>query len=117
MLGDFSPWCRVLLKHACILQHIRPLAARSRMAVLEMLSEVVRSIELLARVALLELVRLLQVPHPLVPILRSNPPGQIGSDAWARPWEIISTVATSIGLSRSAGRFVICAITASQSGA
>lgn len=60
---------RILLQHACIFQHVRPLPARPRVAVLEVLPEVVRPEEFLAAVALPELVVRHEVLGPLVPVL------------------------------------------------
>lgn len=60
---------RLLLNHTCCLKHICPLAARSCVTVLEMLPEMVSTEELLARVALPELVHLLQMAQSVVPVL------------------------------------------------
>jgi hypothetical protein len=59
MKRDGLPRRRVLLQHAGVLEHVGPLAAGTGMAVLEVLAEVIGAVELLARVALAELVHLL----------------------------------------------------------
>lgn len=67
-----SPRRRVLLHQTGILQHVCPLAASACVTVLEMLAEVVGPVELLGRVALPELVHLLKVSDPLLPVLVSS---------------------------------------------
>lgn len=67
-VADPSPRGWVLIQHACVLKHVCPLSTGASVAVLEMLPEVVRPVELLGRVALTELVHLLQMPDALVPI-------------------------------------------------
>lgn len=54
-----SPWGRILFKHTSIFQHVSPFTTGAGMAVLEMLSEMVRAIELLGRITLSKFVSLL----------------------------------------------------------
>lgn len=68
----FSPRRRVLLHQTGVLQHVCPLAAGACVTVLEMLAEVIGPVELLGRVALSELVHLLKVSDPLLPVLVSS---------------------------------------------
>lgn len=48
-----------LLNHTCVLKHVRPLAAAASMAMLQMLTEMISSVELLGKIALPEFVDLL----------------------------------------------------------
>lgn len=57
-----------LLLHAGIFKNIGPLAARARMAVLQVLSEVIRPVEFLDIVALAEFVHTSQVLKPTLPV-------------------------------------------------
>lgn len=86
---------RPFLHHARVLEHVGPLAAGAGMAVLEVLAEVVGAVELLARVALAELVHALEVPHAVFPVLvaRHRP-----VRALARPGELLAAVAAHVGL-------------------
>jgi len=68
-MWDSSPRGWVLFHHTSILKHIRPLSAGSRVAVLQVLPEVVGPIEFLAGVALAELVDLLQMTDSVIPVL------------------------------------------------
>jgi hypothetical protein len=82
------------------------------MAVLEMLAEVIRSVELLRRVALAELVHILQMAYPLFPILLRSMSWRHttaqGTAAWpaSRPSKLFTTVPASVGLTRPGRRFV-----------
>jgi hypothetical protein len=76
------------------------------MAVLQMLPEVVSAVELLAAVALSKLVRFLEVPYPILPVLvcdratrpiRQEPP---------RPGVLFAAVAACICLARPIGTLV-----------
>jgi hypothetical protein len=58
----------ILLEHACVFQHVGPLAAGASMAMLEMLTEMIGPVKLLARVAFAKLVLFLQVTDPLLPV-------------------------------------------------
>ena len=63
-----SFWCRIFLHHACVFQHVRPLPARSCVAVLKMLSKLIRPEDLLL-VALPKLV----VHHEVLRTLGCSP--------------------------------------------
>ena len=59
---------RRLLLHASRLKHVRPLSARAPMAVLEVLSEVIRTVEFLTLVALAEFVNVCQMLASCQPV-------------------------------------------------
>lgn len=106
-----SPWCGgLLLNHAGILKHVGPFPTRPLVAVLEMLSEVVCSVKLLGRVALPELVNVLQVANSIIPVLCSDEPGPVGCHT--RTMEIAAAISARVGGARPARRFVECAIVA-----
>lgn len=113
-----SPGRGVFLHHACVFQHVGPLAARPGVAVLQMLAEVVCPVKLLGRVALSELVHVLQMPDPLVPVMFCGVPrydaaaeGTVPGTA-AGPGELVAAVAARIGLARAVRRVVKSAIVA-----
>lgn len=91
-----SPGRRVLLDHACVLQHVGPFAAGARVAVLEVLAEVVGTEELLAAVALPELVHLLQMPDSFLPILVCDVPMCRSAGRDTAPGEVLAAVAAGI---------------------
>jgi hypothetical protein len=106
------PRCWVFLEHAGILQHVGPLSTCARVAVLEMLSEVIRSEELFGRVALSELMHLLQMPNTFIPILFSSVSRRIttvqgtSTRATSRSCEFVAAVATGVSFARSVSRIV-----------
>lgn len=77
-----------------------------------MLSEVIRSEELFRRVALSELVHLLQMPDAFIPVLFSSVSRRIttvqGTSAWAasRSWKFVAAVATGVSFARSVSRIM-----------
>jgi hypothetical protein len=91
---------RFLLQHTRILQHVRPLAARACVRMLQVLAKMVRAEELLARVALAELVCVLQMSDALVPVL-------IGNVSWRSaahltgPGELFAAISARVGLARA----------------
>lgn len=61
-----------------MLKHVRPSPTRSRMTMLQVLPEMVRPEEFLARVALTKLVDILKMANALVPVhLRRNAPNAL----------------------------------------
>ena len=62
-------WWWLLLHHACIFQHVGPFSASARVAVLEVLAEMISPVELLGAIAFPELVVVLQMANTLIPIL------------------------------------------------
>jgi len=61
---------RRLILHACILEHIRPLAASTGMAVFQVLAEVVSTEELLALITFAEFMGEIEVINTLIPVGR-----------------------------------------------
>lgn len=61
-------WERFIF-HARVLQHVGPFPTRTRVAVLQVLSEVIRSEEFLRMVALAKFVHFLQMENSCVPVL------------------------------------------------
>lgn len=97
---------RLLFHHAGILEHVCPFPAGARMAVLEMLPEMVRPVKLLGAVALAELVMVLEVANALVPVLvRHMPPVARGAHG-SRPREFLTAVAARVRLARPRGGLV-----------
>jgi hypothetical protein len=94
---DPSPGRRVFVDHAGCFQEVSPFAASARMAVLQMLSEVVCSKEFLGRVALPELVHFLEVLNALIPVLIRDRP-RTTARAVTRPGEILAAVSAGVGL-------------------
>jgi hypothetical protein len=84
------------------------------MAVLEMLAEMTRSEELLSRVALAELVYLLQVSYALIPILVASHLAPLKTYGIPRTVEVFSTVPTRVSLAWKARRLVERAVVAVQ---
>jgi len=115
------PRCWVLFEHASILQHVGPLSTGARVAVLEMLSEVIRSEELFGRVALSELVHLLQMPNAFIPVLFRSVPGRIttvqgtSTRTTSRSCKLITAVAAGVSFTRSVSRIVESPIVSRQS--
>lgn len=109
---QYLPGGWILVHHTGVLEHVGPLAARACVAVLQMLSEVVRTVKLLGRVALSKLVHLLQVLDPLVPILVCGVSRRITTAEHScarpasRPREFVAAVATGVSFSRPVGRVV-----------
>ena len=60
---------RLFLHHTGVFEHVCPLPASACVAVFEVLAEVVGPVELLARVALAELVHVLKMPDAIFPFL------------------------------------------------
>lgn len=91
------------------------------MAVLEMLSEVIRSEELFGRVALSELVHLLQMPNAFIPVLFRSVPGRIttvqgtSTRTTSRSCKLITAVAAGVSFTRSVSRIVESPIVSRQS--
>lgn len=112
---DRLPGGGILIQHAGVLQHVGPLSAGSSVAVLEVLSEMVCAEELLAGVALPELVNLLQVADTLLPILVRSMTGCRCTRSPAVTRELFPTVAASVGLARSVGTVVESTVVTVQS--
>ena len=98
--------CRIFLHHACVFQHVRPLPARSCVAVLKMLSEVIRPEELLAAVALPKLVIRHEVLRALVPVLVRRRATDTASGHGTGAVEIPTAVATGVGFARPVCAFM-----------
>lgn len=82
------------------------------MAVLEVLAEMIRSEELLGRVALAELVNLLQVSYTLIPVLVGSHLAPLNTDGVPRTVKVFSTIPTRVSLTRKARRLVERAVVA-----
>jgi len=76
------------------------------MAVLEVLTEMICTVKLLARVALAELVYLLQVANAFFPILFACAQTSLGTFAAASPVKLFAAITTDVHLSRSCGAFM-----------
>ena len=76
------------------------------MAVLEVLSEMICSEKLLARVALSELVDVLEMADTLVPVLFRGMTDHRSARAASVAQEFVAAVAASIGLTRTTGALV-----------
>jgi hypothetical protein len=103
-----SHW--LLLDHACIFKHVGPFPARTRVAVFEVLAEVVGAIKLLGRIALAKFVSVLKVPDPLLMVLVSDDESAVR--ATPSSGKFFSAIAAHIGLARSRCAVVECAIVA-----
>lgn len=88
---------RIFLQHARIFQHVCPLAARARVAVLEVLAEVIGAEELLGAVAFPEFVMVLQMAYALVPVLLRGL-AAMAYRAHAGALELLATVPARVGL-------------------
>lgn len=90
------------------------------MRVLEVLAEVVCTEELLARVALAELVHLLEVAYALLPVLvrrrthRDASAGRSRSDGRPAAVVVLAAVAARVGLARMGRALVECTVVALQ---
>jgi hypothetical protein len=86
-----------------------------------MLSEVIRSEELFGRVALSELVNLLQMPDALIPVLVCGVPGRVTTvqgtrtRAATRANKFIAAVAAGVSFTRSVSRIVESSIVSGES--
>lgn len=78
----YPAWWRRFILHACILEHVGPFTARSLVAVLQVLPEVISAEELFGLVALPKLVHMVQMFSANIPL--------------RRVWEVLPTVATYI---------------------
>jgi len=116
----------LLLDHARVLQHVGPLAAGPGVAVLEVLPEVVGPVELLARVALAELVHVLEVPDARLPVRVGDVPpspspsaGRRGGGGGmsSRARELLAAIPTHVGVAGTRGAVVEGALVARQRGA
>lgn len=103
---------RFLVHEAGILKHVCPFAAGACVAMLEMLAEVVGTVELLGRVAFPKLVNLLQVADAFVPVLVSR---ALWDDATAKSTsarrnacarKLVAAVAADVSLSRPVSRLM-----------
>ena len=110
--GKYLPWSRILFHHTGIFKHVCPLSTGSCMTVLQVLSKVVRPVELFGRVALSELVHFLQMFDTLFPILVGSMSRRVSAvecaTSWATPrtLKLVSAIAAGVGFAWSIGRVV-----------
>lgn len=85
------------------------------MAVLQMLSKMIRPVKLLGAVALPKLVMILQVSDALIPILICHVSSMACGAHRAGTRKLLATVATRVSLARARSRFVEGPVVAGQS--
>lgn len=119
MATKLSPLSWVFVNETSILQHVCPLATGSSMAMLQVLTEVIGTVELLVGVALSEFVDFLQMSDPLLPILicsmSRNDAAVEGAASWSttRSGKFQAAVAASICFTRMTGGVMESAVIAS----
>lgn len=83
-----------LVLHACVLKHVRPLAACASVAVFQVLAEVIRTEEFLCLVTLSKLVHMVEMFRAQLPSRRVG--------------EFLATVATDVNAVAGHGRMECC---------
>lgn len=103
---------RILVHEARILEHVCPFTAGSRVAMLQVLAEVIGAIKLLGRVAFPKFMHLLQVSNTFVPVLVGRALGKYTTTEGTRARgnacasKLVSAVAADVSLSGTVGRLM-----------
>lgn len=101
----------LFLNHAGVFEHVCPLPTGAGVAVLEVLAEVVGTVELLARVALAKLVHVLEMTDPVLPVLVADANSGLGLPGSGK---LIPAVPANVGFAGPCGAVVERPLIASQ---